>query len=244
MTTFPAWFWPVLVAPFIGSFLGVLVTRLPAGSPVVVGRSACDHCAHRLGVVDLVPVVGWVVRRGHCHYCDGKLTALYPSIELAAVFVAAWAAAISGGWLLWVGCTLGWSLLALAIIDWRDGILPDALTLPLMVLGLAAAAAEGAASLQAHAIGALTGFGVFATIAWFYRLWRGRDGLGFGDVKLLMAAGALVSWDGLPSVILIAAVASFALALVARKIALTQRVPFGPGLCIGIWLVWLYGPLG
>jgi len=149
--------------------------------------------------------------------------------------------------MLWISCCLGWCLLALGAADWRDGVLPDALTLPLIPLGLAAAFMDDPSSVADHAIGAVAGFASFALIRWLYRRWRGRDGLGFGDVKLLAASGAFVAWDGLPSVVLIGAVTALGLALLTtasgRKLALDQRVAFGPALCFATWLVWLYGPL-
>ncbi len=238
----------MLAAPFIGSFLGVLVTRLPAGKSVTGGRSSCDHCAHPLGIADLVPIASWLAARGRCRYCGAKLSLLYPGIELGALAVALWAATVAQGWVLWISCGLGWDLLALVLIDWRDGLLPDALSLPLIPLGLFAAYLADPSSVLPHALGALAGFAVFALIRWLYRRLRGREGLGFGDVKLLAAAGAFVSWDGLPSVVLIAAIAGLAFALggslTGRKLALDQRLAFGPGLCLGTWLVWLYGPLG
>lgn len=242
------WLWPVLAAPFIGSFLGVLVARLPPGRPVAAGRSACDHCGHALQIPDLVPIASWLAARGRCRYCGGAVTPLYPAIELGAVLVAVWAAGITEGPMLWISCLLGWDLLTLAIIDWRDGILPDALTLPLIPLGLLAAFLGDPERLWPHALGALLGFAAFALIRWGYRRWRGREGLGFGDVKLLAAAGAFVSWEGLPSVVLIAALIGLALALAhslaGRRLALDDRLAFGPALCLGIWLVWLYGPFG
>lgn len=242
------WLWPVLAAPFIGSFLGVLVARLPRGAPVAAGRSACDHCGHPLHFADLVPVASWLAARGRCRYCGSAVTPLYPAIELGAVLVAIWMATIAEGPMLWIGCILGWDLLTLAIIDWRDGILPDGLTLPLIPLGLLAAVLGDPDRLWPHVLGAFAGFAAFALIRWGYRRLRGREGLGFGDVKLLAAAGAFVSWEGLPSVVLIAAMIGLGLALArslaGRRLALDERLAFGPALCLGLWLVWLYGPFG
>src|SRR5262249_34276868 len=133
------WLWPVLVAPFIGSFVGVLVTRLPKGEKLIWSRSACDHCSRRLGVLDLVPIASWFASRGRCRYCGAPITPLYPALELGALTLALWAATIAEGWVLWASCALGWCLLALAVIDARDGILPDVLTLPLIPAGLAVA---------------------------------------------------------------------------------------------------------
>jgi len=226
----------------------MLVTRLPAGRAIAWGRSVCDHCGHKLSPADLVPIASWLAARGRCRYCGARITPLYLVLELGALGITIWAATVSEGWVLWASCVLGWYLLALVAIDFRDGLLPDALTLPLIPLGLLVAYLEDPASVWPHATGALAGFLVFALVRWLYRRLRSRDGLGLGDVKLLAAAGAFVSWEGLPSVVLIAAVAGLAMALVSaalgRRIALDQRLPFGPGLCLGLWLVWLYGPLG
>ncbi len=226
----------------------MLVARLPAGRPLAWDRSACDHCGRKLGPFDLVPVASFLAARGHCRYCGAAITPLYLALEFGALGIAIWAATVAEGWVLWASCALGWVLLALAVIDWRDGLLPDVLTLPLIPFGLAIAYLEDPASLWSHAIGALAGYLCFAAIRFLYRRLRGRDGLGLGDVKLLAAAGAFVSWEGLPSVVLIAAIAGLIVVLgstaFGRKIALDQRLPFGPALCLGLWLVWLYGPLG
>jgi leader peptidase (prepilin peptidase)/N-methyltransferase len=97
------------------------------------------------------------------------------------------------------------------------------------------------------AIGAGAGFAIFALVRWLYRRLRGREGLGLGDAKLLAAAGAWVTWNGLPSVVLIAAVFGLVSALVmaqrGEQLSLNQRLAFGPALCLGTWLVWLYGPI-
>ena len=112
------WHWlaPVAAAPFVGSFLGVIAERLPAGRPVLIARSACPACDHRLGARDLVPVLSWLFNRGRCRHCGAALGLFYPGIELAALVLALWAAAVVSGWLLWASCALGWVLLALAVI--------------------------------------------------------------------------------------------------------------------------------
>ena len=244
----PDWLWPVLVSPFIGSFLGLLVKRLPEGRPVTGGRSVCDHCGQRLGPLDLVPIASWLALRGRCRHCGAKITALPLALELGALLVAIWAASVSDGWALWAGCVLGWTLLTLAAIDFRDGILPDVLTLPLVAAGLAATQFLTPWQFLDSAIGAAAGFTIFVLIRWLYRRLRGREGLGLGDAKLLAAAGAWVTWDGLPSVVLIGAAAGLAIALVMSwrggdQLNLNQRIPFGPALCLGTWLVWIYGPI-
>jgi leader peptidase (prepilin peptidase)/N-methyltransferase len=243
----PDWMLPVLAAPFVGSFLGLVIVRLPAGGNVVFGRSACLACDHTLGPTDLVPLLSWLARRGRCRHCGARVSALYPGVELAALGVSLWAATVVGGWLLWASCVLGWSLLALAVIDWRHKLLPDGLTLPLIVLGLGTAYLANPTNIVAHLAGAAAGYVAFAAIAWAYRRLRGREGLGLGDAKLLAAAGAWTSWTGLASVVLIGAVAALGLALLGRargnELGATTELAFGPHLTLGTWLVWLYGPI-
>ena len=104
----------LLLAPVIGSFIGVVVERLPAGRPVVIARSTCPACGEVLRARDLVPLLSWAWRRGWCRCGRFRLGAFYPGIELAALAVAASAAAVLSGWLLWVSLALGWTLLTLA----------------------------------------------------------------------------------------------------------------------------------
>jgi leader peptidase (prepilin peptidase)/N-methyltransferase len=238
---------PVIAAPFVGSFLGVLILRLPVGAPVVFARSACTACGQVLGARDLVPLASWLAGRGRCRHCKGVLSGFYPAIELAALVVALCSVALLSGWLVWASCALGWALLVLAWIDWRYFLLPDPLTLPLIPAGLAVAWAVDPARLPDHLIGACAGFAAFVAIGWLYARLRGRIGLGLGDAKLLAAAGAWISWEGLPGVVLIAALAALAVtllgALSGRTPSATTRVPFGSYLALGIWLTWLLGPL-
>src|SRR5439155_12083250 len=130
--------WSVLIAaPFVGSFLGILVRRLPDRRPIAWSRSRCEWCGAALSVRDLVPLCSWLATKGRCRYCGHPLGWFYPGIELGAVAVALAAVAVDGGEGAWLDCLLGWWLLALGWIDIRDWLLPDALTLPLVVAGLA-----------------------------------------------------------------------------------------------------------
>ena len=237
----------LFVAPFVGSFLGVVIDRLPAGRPLLLARSACDECERRLRLGELVPVVSYLSLGGRCSCGKVRLSPFYPAIELAALGVAASAAWVLSGWLLWVSLGLGWTLLALAAIDLRHYLLPDVLTLPLIPAGLAVAWAVDPALLPHHLLGALLGFAAFAVIGQVYRRLRGRHGLGLGDAKLLAAAGAWLGWAALPSVVVIAAALALAFALAqaqgGAKLALTGRLAFGPHLALAFWLVWLFGPL-
>ena len=241
------WLLPLLAAPFVGSFLGLVIRRLPAGGAVIFGRSCCPHCDHQLGARDLVPILSWALSGGHCRYCTARISVFYPGVELAAVLVAVWAVTALSGWLVWAGCAFGWTLLTLAAIDQRHFFLPDQLALPLIPAGLLVAYLVEPESLIDHAVGAAAGFVALLLVAWVYKAVRGRQGLGLGDAKLMAGAGAWVSWVGLPSVILLGAATALAIVLVRavarRPVLLADKVPFGPYLCLGTWLVWLYGPL-
>jgi leader peptidase (prepilin peptidase)/N-methyltransferase len=236
-----------LAAPPIGSFLGVVIERLPAERPVVLARSACDRCSRVLGARDLIPLVSYVVRRGRCACGGSRLSLFYPAIELAALGVALSATAVLSGWLLWASLGLGWTLLTLAAIDQRHLVLPDVLTLPLIPAGLLVAHGLGGNMLADHLLGAIAGFAALSALAWTYRHLRDREGLGSGDAKLLAAAGAWLGWQALPSVVLIAAASALALALAGlrgdSKLAWSSKIAFGPHLAFAFWLVWLFGPV-
>ena len=243
----PSWIWAVLLAPFIGSFLGVVAMRHDAPATMLTGRSACEACGTKLGAADLVPVVSWAFLRGKCRHCGASIGLFYPAIELAAVVVALWSATVFSGLAFWAGCGLGWTLLALAVTDIKYFQLPDFLTLPLVAAGLLVAAVLGAGtnSLASHGLGVVAGYAFVRLLRFSYRALRGREGMGLGDAKLLAAAGAWVSWQGLPSVLVIASLSALAVVLVMRgpKIDPARRVPFGVFLALGLWIVWLYGPL-
>jgi leader peptidase (prepilin peptidase)/N-methyltransferase len=238
----------LLAAPCIGSFLGVIAERLPEGRPLVWSRSCCPHCETALGARDLVPIFGWLINRGRCRHCGRRISWFYPAIEVAATLVALWSLLVLPGWLAWAGAGLGWTLLALGVIDARHLQLPDVLTLPLIPAGLAVAWAIDPAKVPGHALGALAGFLLVAAVAFVYRRLRRREGIGLGDAKLLAAAGAWVSWQGLPGIVLLAAAGGLAGALItgllAGRLDARQELPFGPYLAGGLWLVWLYGPIG
>ena len=233
--------WPILAAPFVGSFCGVLIVRLPAGRNVVWSRSVCDTCGHALAVPDLVPIASYAALRGRCRHCQAPIGRTHFWVELAAVAVA-FCAAASGqtGALLWATCALGWALLTLAWIDAACLRLPDAITLPLLVAGMAEAWWLEPDSLSARAFGAAIGYTLLWALAWAYRRLRGREGLGMGDAKLLAAGGAWVGAALLPDVLLFAALAGLGWALRRGRIDLGSRIPFGPFLALAIFGVWLF----
>jgi leader peptidase (prepilin peptidase)/N-methyltransferase len=238
---------PLIVAPFAGSFVGLLAQRLPVRRAVVFGRSECPHCRAVLGPLDLVPLASWLVLGGRCRHCDHALGAFYPAIEIAALAIAAWSMLVVPESLVWASCGLGWALLALAVMDVRHLVLSDTLTLPLIPAGLAVCLVAAPDRIYDHLIGAALGGVVFVAVAVAYRRLRAREGLGLGDAKLMAAAGAWLAWPGLASVVLVAALSALTWILVfagaGRKTGAHDPIPFGPHLCLAIWLIWLYGPL-
>lgn len=241
------WVFLLVAAPCVGSFLGVVAARLPADRPVVRARSACPHCGRALGWRELIPVVSWLVQRARCRACGARLSLRYPAFEIAALGIAGWSLAVAPGWLAWVSAGLGWSLLVLAVIDLDHLILPNEITLPLVPAGLAVAWAVDPARLPHHAGAAVGGFLFVVVLRWAYGRLRGREGIGLGDAKLLAAAGAWVSWQGLPGLILVAATAALVVngisGLLSRRMDWNREFPFGPFLAGALWLTWLYGPI-
>ena len=145
-----------------------------------------------------------------------------------------------------LSCLLGWWLLSLAILDIRHFILPDVLTLPLIPAGLTATWLTSPALLPDAVLGAAAGFKSFWLVREGYYRLRGREGLGFGDVKLMAGLGAWLGWQSLASVVLIAAIAGLIVLLptaLRREEVTGLRLPFGAYLALGAWLVWLYGPV-
>lgn len=242
----PDWL-AILVSPFIGSALGVLIRRLPEGRPVVVARSQCENCGRRLGPLELIPIASFLIQRGRCRGCAAPVAPMHLTVELAAVAVAVGAAGVSSGAMLWAGCALGWVLLALAWIDWDHFWLPDALSLPLIPAGLAATWVLAPWAIGDHAAAAALGYALFRGLGLAYRRLRGFEGLGQGDAKLLAAGGAWLGLAALPAVILGAAVLGLlgaaVLRLRGRRLTATSTIPFGPPLAAAIWLTWLAASL-
>ncbi|HKY18415.1 MAG TPA: A24 family peptidase [Rhizomicrobium sp.] len=236
-----------MLAPFIGSFLGVVVTRHERPVSALTGRSACAHCGAVLGPCDLVPILSWIGLGGKCRHCGGAVGLFYPVMELAALAVAIWSASLFSGLTLWASCGLGWTLLALAATDLRYFILPDILTLPLIAAGFLANAFLDLSSLTDYGLGAVAGYLFVRVLRFTYRVLRKREGMGLGDAKLFAAAGAWVSWWGLPTVLVLASVLGLAGVLIqswrGHRLDPMQRVPFGAFLSAGLWITWLYGPL-
>jgi len=238
------WIAPVAAGPIIGSFLGVVARRLPEGRGVAAGRSVCEACGHVLGPGELVPVLSFLAQRGQCRWCGAAIAPEHLWIELAATAVAVSAALVlPAGPFLWAGCGLGWALLVLAWIDARHFVLPDVITLPLLLAGLAEAFFLEPERLTDRALAAALAYTALWALALAYRRLRGRDGLGLGDAKLLAAGGAWLGTAPLPYAMLAGALLGLGWAggmrLRGVAVSATTRLPFGPFLAAGIWLAWL-----
>ncbi len=229
----------------VGSFVAALTIRWPAGLSIAAGRSRCDHCGTVLAPRDLVPVASYLVLRGRCRHCGAGIAARHLAIELAAAAIGGVAFALhpdAGGV---AGALFGWTLLALLVLDVEHLWLPDALTLPLVIAGMAAGIWLPPA-LADRAIGAAGGFASLAAIAFAYRVTTGRVGIGGGDPKLLAAIGAWLGWQALPLVLLAASLFGLALAgfdrLAGRAVTRHSEVPLGALLAAAAWAAWLAGP--
>jgi leader peptidase (prepilin peptidase)/N-methyltransferase len=177
----------------------------------------------------MVPIASFLALRGRCRHCGSRIAPAHLGIELAALAVAVSVAlVVNAGPFLWVGCLFGWWLLTLAWIDATTFRLPDILTLPLIVLGLAEAAWLEPHALLGRAAGAIFGYGSLWLLAMLYLRFRGREGLGFVAVPWLAAFGAVLAllWAGI-------------LRLRGTKLTATSRLPFGPFLIAAGWGLWL-----
>ncbi|MBO9575223.1 MAG: prepilin peptidase [Sphingobium sp.] len=228
----------------IGSFLATIVSRWPRGESVVRGRSRCDGCGRALTVVDLVPLVGWLIARGKCRTCGARIDPVHPLVEIGAALIGAfcaWAFPPIPALFLATG---GWTLLTLAVLDARHLWLPDLLTLPLAALGLTLGDWVLPAQFMDRAIGAAAGAGFLFLLAAGFKRLRGKDGLGLGDAKLLGAVGAWLGWQALPFVLLLASVTALlwvgALQLTGRRFDNATRVPLGTFLCFAVVPAWIF----
>ncbi|MCU5787456.1 leaderpeptidase and N-methyltransferase [Alcanivorax marinus] len=252
----------------VGSFLNVVIHRVPkmmeAGwrrearelleqpaeeEPVfnlVVPRSRCPHCGHGIRWHENIPVLSWLALKGRCSQCGTAISKRYPIIELLTALVAglcAW----RFGYGIWLPFTLyaSFTLLALAVIDLDTTLLPDDLTYPLLWVGLLAALLGVAPVTLADAVvGAMAGYLSLWSLYWVFKLLTGKEGMGYGDFKLLAALGAWLGWQYLPLVILLSSVVGLVFALTMMATGAVKRgqgIPFGPYLAIAGWIALLWG---
>ena len=261
----------VAVAVFglvIGSFLNVVIHRLPrmmenewkaqcaelAGSSpapagarynLIVPRSHCPQCNTALRVSDNIPLLSWLVLRGKCAHCGTRISPRYPVVEALTALLSAlvaWRFGLTAAMLL--GLALTWSLIALTFIDADTTLLPDDITLPLLWLGLGANVAGTFVPLTDAVIGAIAGYLVLWAVYWLFKLATGKEGMGYGDFKLLAALGAWMGWKALLPIVLLSSLVGAVVGVVLIMLARRGReipIPFGPYLAAAGFIMLLAG---
>lgn len=260
----------VLFSLCVGSFLNVVIYRLPvmlerdwrkqcheflelpepAGDDqarlnLATPASTCPHCGHSIRAWENIPVISYILLRGRCSSCKTPISIQYPAIEAVTALMSvavAWRFGVSvqtAGGLLFT-----WTLIALTMIDIHKQLLPDSLTLPLLWLGLVFALFDTYAPLHASVIGAIAGYLALWTVFHVFKLVTGKEGMGFGDFKLLAALGAWMGWTLLPQIILVSSVigaVAGSIMLVTGKTRTQQPIPFGPYLAVAGWIAMIWG---
>ncbi len=244
-----------LTGLFVGSFLNVVVHRLPKmmerewhaqaaelrGEPepaagerfnLATPRSRCPHCGHLITALENVPVVSYLVLRGRCRHCGAAISKRYPIVELLTAALSGYAAWHFGFGLDALGALLFiWTMVALTFIDLDTQLLPDDLTLPLLWLGLLLNLGAIYTELDSAVVGAIAGYLALWSIYWLFKLTTGKEGMGYGDFKLLGAIGAWLGWKMLPLTILLSSLVGAAVGIALILFAKHGRnvpIPFGP----------------
>ena len=256
-----------LLGLMVGSFLNVVIHRLPKmmerdwlcqcaelreeAAPVyekltlATPRSRCPTCSHAISALENIPVLSWLFLRGQCSACKAAVSLRYPLVEMLTGLLSALAALVFG--CTWAGAgalLLTWALIALAFIDADTQLLPDSITLPLLWGGLLFNLFGTYTDLSSAVIGAMAGYLALWSVYWGFKLATGKEGMGYGDFKLLAALGAWLGWQQLPSIILVsAAVGSVVgLGLIALKSHdRSKPIPFGPYLAAAGWICLIWG---
>jgi leader peptidase (prepilin peptidase)/N-methyltransferase len=234
----------------LGSFLNVVITRLPQGESVWGGRSRCPRCRQPLPWYDNIPLFSYLRLRGRCRSCGAAIPWRYPLVELAGggMALALWHS-FPDRLLLLAYAPLCLALIALTAIDLEHRLLPDAITIPGTILGLLLSMVLPHLSFQEATAGALVGAALFYGVGRFYEKWTGRRGLGGGDVKMMAMIGAFLGIWALPLVILVSAglgtLTGLFLVLGQGPGALNQwrtiPLPYGPFLAAGAWCYLFWG---
>lgn len=272
MALLPLWMWILaagMLGLLVGSFLNVVILRLPArleaewqaearavleleDEPLppkppglVFEPSHCPKCKHPLAFYDNIPVLGWLLLRGHCRYCRAPISAQYPLVELlTGLCSAAIVWRFGAGWPALAGLAFTWALIALSGIDLRTQLLPDQIVYPLLWLGLLLSLVPflvlPASAILAAAIGYLSLWSVY----WAFKLLTGKEGMGHGDFKLLAALGA---WMGLGCLLPVVLLSSLIGAIVGGTLMALKRherdvpMPFGPFIAAAGWVWFVAG---
>jgi len=252
----------------VGSFLNVVVWRLPKmlqrdwrtqahevlGLPqpapgpaynLLLPHSHCPHCNHQLRAWENLPLISYTLLRGKCSSCKAPISKRYPLTELACGLLSAFVAWHFGfGWPAALMLVLTWGLLAMSLIDADHQLLPDALVLPLLWLGLIANHFGVFTDLDNALWGAVAGYLSLWSVYWLFKLLTGKEGMGHGDFKLLAMLGAWGGWQILPLTILLSSLVGAVLGLILLRLRNAQTstpIPFGPYLAIAGWIALLWG---
>ena len=251
----------------IGSFLNVVIYRVPkmmqresdnyvavesGREPphaerfnLMVPRSACPHCGHQITALENIPLLSWLVLRGKCSACQAPISPRYPAVELLTGLLSAllvWR--LGSGWAGLAALFFLYSLIAMTFIDADTQLLPDDLTYPLLWAGLLVNLNGTFVPLHDAVVGAAAGYLALWSIYWLFKLATGKEGMGYGDFKLLAALGAWLGWAMLPTIILLSSVVG---ALVGISLIVFARhgrnnpIPFGPYLAAAGLIAMLYG---
>ena len=227
-----------LLGTCVGSFLNVLIYRIPKGEEFVKTPSHCMTCGHPLKWYELVPVVSWLAQGGKCRACGVKLSAQYPIVEaLNGIMWLLTGILFRGDWLT-VGlyCGLFSMLLVLSVIDWREFIIPNGINLVIFLLGVARLVTD-LQNWLLYLIGMVSVGLVFLLL----HVATGGNGLGMGDVKLVAAAGLLLGWPKMILAILVGSLSGALIHSARMKRGAGRKLAFGPYLAAGIWLAALVG---
>jgi leader peptidase (prepilin peptidase)/N-methyltransferase len=253
----------------VGSFLNVVIYRLPvimerawtrecqehsgetAGTDqqeafnLLTPASRCPQCDHRITAAENIPVISYLFLRGRCSDCGTAISMRYPTVEMVTAILSV-ITALHFGYSLQTLAALGftWALIPLVLIDFDHQILPDSITLPLLWAGLLLSLSNLFVDSQSSIIGAAAGYLSLWAIFHIFKLLTGKEGMGYGDFKLLGAIGAWVGWQSLPIVILFSSVvgAAIGIALILFKGRdHSQPMPFGPFLAAAGWMTLLWG---
>jgi leader peptidase (prepilin peptidase) / N-methyltransferase len=257
-----------LLGLFVGSFLNVVIHRLPimlenefrlecqmldddsnrTANPtrynLATPRSACPKCQHQITALENIPVVSWLFLRGKCSKCKTPISIRYPLVEIASSLIAALLAWHFGFSLQLAGALLfAWALIALIMIDADTYLLPDSITLPLVWLGVLFNSQGTFTSLPSAVYGAVAGYLSLWSIYWLFKLLTGKEGMGYGDFKLLAALGAWLGASMLPAIILLSSLSGAVIGIImiaGAKRGWNKPMPFGPYLGIAglLALVW------
>lgn len=258
-----------LLGLLVGSFLNVLIFRLPemmqhewrsqcqallnpedkapADKPLNLffPASRCPHCEHKIRPWENIPLLSYLVLRGKCSSCAAAISIRYPIIELVTglvTAVVAWHFGFSGQAL--AAMLLSWALIALTMIDFDHQLLPDSITLPLLWLGLLLSLGELFVDSHASIIGAAAGYLSLWSVFWLFKLVTGKEGMGFGDFKLLALLGAWMGWQMLPVIILLSSLVGAIVGITLILLRGRDRnipIPFGPYLAAAGWLALIWG---